>query len=244
MTEKVWGRHPILEVLRANPQRVRRLSLASGVKGHTVGDMMKLAQMHHIPVEFHDRQALTALAGTQDHQGAVAELNSTIPTSDPLALVATAKERQEVPLLVLLDRIQDPQNVGAIVRTALAVGAHGVVLLKDHAAGFTPAAAKASAGASWHIPICVVTNLVATMELLKERGVWLVGADPSASQPHTAVDWKRPLGLVVGHEGMGLRRLVRERCDTLVKIPLKGPVGSLNASVAAGVLLFEIMRHR
>jgi len=165
-------------------------------------------------------------------------------TADLLHLVRQAKARGELPWLVLLDQVQDPHNLGAIIRTAAAAGVQGVVTVKDRAASVTPAVVAASAGATAYLPVCEVVNLVNTMEALKKAGVWIVGTDVRAPIPYTDYDWHRPLALVLGAEGEGMRRLVTERCDDLVSIPLPGPVASLNVSVAAGVILFEILRQR
>jgi 23S rRNA (guanosine2251-2'-O)-methyltransferase len=147
-------------------------------------------------------------------------------------------------LLVLLDGVEDPQNLGAIVRTSLAAGAQGVVIPERRAAGLTETVARASAGALAHLPVARVTNLSRAMEELKEAGYWLVGLDERAEQRHTEVDFKVPVGIVLGGEGKGLHALVRERCDFLVSIPTTGPVRALNVSVAAGVVLFEVVRQR
>lgn len=245
MTPRIWGRRPVLEALRAHPDQVIKIYLAHGSKGDVPKEVGRLAKQHHVVLVEEERAVLVRLVGHERHQGVVAELSAPLTSAgDPLQLVQEARERGEQPFLLLLDQIQDPQNLGAILRTASAAGVHGVVVLKDRAASVTPAVLQASAGAAAHIPVCSVTNLVNIMEALKKEGVWVVGSDIEAKESYTQFDWKRPLALVMGQEGEGMRRLVKERCDALVKIPLSGPIASLNVSVAAGVLLFEILRNR
>ena len=242
---KIWGRRPILEAVRAQPGHIKKIFVARGSKGGTFDELLQLARTKRVSVAEVDRNELFRLVQHEDHQGVVASLSAPVSISaDPVLLVREIKTRGEQPLLVLLDQVQDPQNFGAVLRSAVAAGAHGVVILKDRAVSVTPAVVKASAGVSIHIPICQVTNLVNTMEALKKEGVWMIGSDPSAVEAYTAMDWNRPVGLVMGQEGEGLRHLVKERCDVLVRIPLLGPVGSLNVSVATGILLFEILRSR
>jgi 23S rRNA (guanosine2251-2'-O)-methyltransferase len=159
-------------------------------------------------------------------------------------LLRRARERQEAPFLIALDGVEDPHNLGAVIRTAEAAGAHGVIIPRRRAVGLTPAVARASAGALAHLPVAAVGNLVAALERLKTEGVWVVGADAGGSERYDDARLTPPVVLVLGGEGRGLHRLVRERCDRVVRIPLWGHVGSLNVSVAAALLLFEVARHR
>ena len=211
--------------------------VAKGAGGPRLQEIIDLARQSSIPLRFEPRPALDRLAGTAAHQGVV-------------ALGAAQKYRglNEVAdgarLLVFLDGVEDPHNLGAVIRTALAAGAHGVVIPERRAAGLTDTVARASAGALAHLPVAKVTNLVRTMEELKEAGYWLVGLDEQGEKNYTEVDYTSPVGIVLGSEGQGLHELTRKRCDFVVSLPTTGPVKSLNVSVAAGVVLFEALRQR
>src|SRR6202022_29041 len=190
-----------------------------------------------------DRGQLDRLAATKDHQGIVA-LVAARAASSLDEIVANAKKENVQGLIVLLDGVEDPHNLGAVIRTALGVGAHGVVVPERRAAGLTDTVARASAGALAHLPIAKVTNLARTMEELKEAGYWLVGLDERADKSYTQADYTSPVGIVLGGEGKGLHELTRKRCDFVVSLPTVGPVKSLNVSVSAGVVLFEAVRQR
>jgi 23S rRNA (guanosine2251-2'-O)-methyltransferase len=191
-------------------------------------------------VRFEDRGQLDRLTNSRDHQGviALAASRAAIEIEDLLA------KKSGQSLLVLLDGVEDPQNLGAIVRTALAAGADGVVIPERRAVGLSEGVARASAGALEHLPVARVKNLVRAMEQLKEAGYWLIGLDETAQQDYTQADYKGNVGIVLGGEGHGLHELTRKRCDFVVSIPTTGPVRSLNVSVAAGVVLFEVVRQR
>ncbi len=237
------GRHPVLEALRRG-RRLYRLWVAEGVqmKG-PVAEILELASARGLAVERCPRERLDALSDTGHHQGviALAEPPAYVSVEE---ILARAEARKEPPLLLLLDGIQDPGNLGSLLRTAEAVGVHGVLIPKHGAVGLTPAVARASAGASEVVPVAQVVNLAAEMERLKAAGLWLVGADASGPEELWAADLTGPLGLVVGSEGRGLRRLVRDRCDRLVRIPMWGQIASLNAGVAGALLLYEARRQR
>ena len=205
---------------------------------------MQLARKQGIPVRFEDRGQLDRLANSKDHQGVVALAAARAAvTLEDILKQANASQGQ-TGLLVLLDGVEDPHNLGAIIRTALAAGAHGVVIPERRAAGLTDTVARASAGALAHLPIAKVTNLVRAMEELKEAGYWLVGLDEDGDKDYTEADYTSPIGIVLGGEGKGLHELTRKRCDFVVSLPTTGPVKSLNVSVAAGVVLFEARRQR
>jgi 23S rRNA (guanosine2251-2'-O)-methyltransferase len=193
-----------------------------------------------VPVRFEDRQQVDRLAGTREHQG-VAALAAAKPVAE---LEDLLRAKTGNGLLVLLDGIEDPHNLGAIVRTALAAGANGVVIPERRAAGLTDTVERASAGALAHLPVARVKNLVRAMEEMKETGYWLVGLDERAEKNYTEIDWKGSIGIVMGGEGEGLHELTRKRCDFLVSIPTAGPVRSLNVSVAAGGGWVEAVRQR
>jgi 23S rRNA (guanosine2251-2'-O)-methyltransferase len=197
-------------------------------------------------VRFEERNQLDRLADSKDHQGIVALVAARAAgTLDEILAVANAGTgRGEKGLIVLLDGVEDPHNLGAVIRTSLAAGAHGVVIPERRAAGLTDTVARASAGALAHLPVAKVTNLARTMEELKEAGYWLVGLDERGDKNYTDVDYTSPTGIVLGGEGKGLHELTRKRCDFVVSLPTTGPVKSLNVSVAAGVVLFEALRQR
>ena len=195
---------------------------------------------------FEDRSQLDRLADSKDHQGIVGLVAARAAANleDILDAANKGAGRGEKGLIVLLDGVEDPHNLGAIIRTALAAGAHGVVIPERRAAGLTDTVARASAGAIAHLPVAKVTNLARTMEELKEAGYWLVGLDERADKNYSEVDYNSPIGIVLGGEGQGLHELTRKRCDFVVSLPTTGPVKSLNVSVAAGVILFEVLRQR
>jgi len=235
----VSGFHAVEEALAAG-RPLDRIMIARGRHGDRVESVVRLAKSHGVPVRFEDRQQLDRLTGNRDHQGIVG-LAAAKPAVE-LEDLLRAKTSQA--LLVLLDGIEDPHNLGAIVRTALAAGATGVVIPERRAAGLSDTVERASAGALAHLPVARVKNLVRAMEEMKQAGYWLVGLDERAEKSYTEVDLKGSVGIVLGGEGEGLHELTRKRCDFLVSIPTSGPVRSLNVSVAAGVILFEAVRQR
>jgi 23S rRNA (guanosine2251-2'-O)-methyltransferase len=233
------GFHAVEEALAAG-RALDRIVIARGRHGERVEAVVQLAKAKGVPVRFEDRVQIDRLVGTREHQG-VAALGAAKPAMGLEDLLA-AKTPQG--LLVLLDGVEDPHNLGAVVRTALAAGANGVVIPERRAAGLTDTVERASAGALAHLPIARVKNLVRAMEEMKEAGYWLVGLDERAEKSYTEVDLKGSIGIVLGSEGEGLHELTRKRCDFLVSLPTAGPVRSLNVSVAAGVMLFEVVRQR
>jgi len=239
MMHWLTGFHAVEEALAAG-RALDRIVIASGRHGERLEAIVRLAKARGVPVRFEDRQQVDRLAGTRDHQGITA-LAAAKPAVD---LEDLLRERSAQGLLVLLDGIEDPHNLGAIVRTSLAAGAKGVVIPERRAAGLTDTVERSSAGALAHLPVARVKNLVRAMEEIKEAGYWLVGLDERAEKSYTEVDYKGSVGIVLGGEGEGLHELTRKRCDFLVSIPTTGPVRSLNASVAAGVVLFEAVRQR
>jgi len=243
MREILYGRNAVKEALRAERRRFYKLVLAEGVRvAGAVADIVDIAEQRQIPLQRVERCKLDELG--VNHQGVAAEV-SPYPYIDLEDILAAPEEKREVPLLLLLDCLQDPQNLGTLLRTAEAVGVHGVVTPRRRAAGVTPAVVNSSAGAVEHLLVARVTNLVRTMEKLKERGLWIVGLEnvPEA-KAHHEVDLNVPLALVVGSEGRGMRRLVRKACDFLIRLPMRGQVGSLNAAVAGSIALYEVRRQR
>jgi 23S rRNA (guanosine2251-2'-O)-methyltransferase len=233
------GFHAVEEALAAG-RALDRIVIARGRHGERVEAVVQLARSKSVPVRFEERSQIDRLAGTREHQG-IAALAAAKPALELEDLLA-AKTPQG--LLVLLDGIEDPHNLGAIVRTALAAGAHGVVIPERRAVGLTDTVERASAGALAHLPVARVKNLVRAMEEMKEPGYWLIGLDERAEKKYTEADFSGQVGIVLGSEGEGLHELTRKRCDFLVSIPTSGPVRALNVSVAAGVVLFEVVRQR
>jgi 23S rRNA (guanosine2251-2'-O)-methyltransferase len=233
------GFHAVEEALAAG-RGLDRIVIARGRHGERVEAVVQLARSKSVPVRFEERSQIDRLAGTREHQG-IAALAAAKPALELEDLLA-AKTPQG--LLVLLDGIEDPHNLGAIVRTALAAGAHGVVIPERRAVGLTDTVERASAGALAHLPVARVKNLVRAMEEMKEAGYWLIGLDERAEKKYTEADFSGQVGIVLGSEGEGLHELTRKRCDFLVSIPTSGPVRALNVSVAAGVVLFEVVRQR
>lgn len=239
------GFHAVEEALVAG-HPLDRILVARGQHGGRIQKILDLARSRGVPVRFEDRIQLDRAAAAEHHQGVVAFTASqeTLDIEDLLAGHSQRDAQVADRLLVLLDGIEDPHNVGAIVRTALAAGADGLIIPERRAAGLTGTVARVSAGALAHLPVARVKNLARAMEQLKEAGFWLIGLDERAEKSYTKVDYKGRIGIVMGSEGTGLHDLVRKRCDFLVSIPTTGPVRSLNVSVAAGVVLFEALRHR
>lgn len=237
----IYGRNPVLEALQQG--QARRLVIAAGVKKGSVAELHKAARAADVPVDTVPRIELDRALGTTSHQGVAAELPELehAPLEDALAL---AQERGERLLLVLLDQVQDPRNYGAIIRSAEVFGAHGVVTEARRSAPLTAVVAKTAAGAASHLPLVQVANLPTLIRDLKRRNVWIYGADAKGETTVGRVDWDRDVALVIGSEGSGLRRLVGELCDERVAIPTKGRIGSLNASVAAGVMLYTVQAGR
>jgi 23S rRNA (guanosine2251-2'-O)-methyltransferase len=245
MIETLYGRNPVYECLRAGRRAVRTVILAQGTHERgTLADIVGLAGERGIRVRRTERQQLDSLAKSAHHQGVVAEV-SEYPYASVDDMLVLAIERGEPPWLLLLDCLQDPQNLGTLLRTAEIVGVHGIVLPDRCAAAVTPAVVSASSGASEHLMIAQVTNLVRTIQGLKDRDVWVYGLEdvPEAS-PLWQTDLGGALALVVGSEGEGMRRLVRESCDVLVRLPARGQIHSLNAAVAGSIALYEGARQR
>jgi 23S rRNA (guanosine2251-2'-O)-methyltransferase len=236
----ICGINPVLEALAAGTRHFDRLLIVKGLRSRRLADAIRRATQLGIPLRFEMREALDRLAGGIPHQGVIA-----IVSSKPLLALEELLETLRNPaLLVVLDGVEDPRNLGAILRTAEAAGADGVVLPDRHSAGISETVGRASAGALEHVRLARVGNVVQALEALKARGLWVVGLDAAGTQRWDAVDLRQPVALVLGGEGRGIRRLVREHCDHLVAIPHFGHVSSLNVSVAAGIVLYEAVRQR
>lgn len=239
---QIEGRRPVLEALRSGRPLLRVL-VAAGATGAALAEIARLAGARGVPLEQRPAAELGRRARTRAHQGVIA-LAPAPRYAEVDEILAAARARGEPPLVVVAAQVQDPQNLGAILRAAEAAGAHGVVVARHRAAGLTPAVEKASAGAAAHLPVARVANLAACLARLKEEGLWVCGADPAGPLVYYEADLTGPLALVVGSEGRGIPPLVRARCDLLVRIPMRGRVASLNVAAAAAVLLFESLRQR
>ena len=241
--DKLTGIHAVKEALEAW-RPIDRIAIAKGRQDTRVEEIVQLARKQGVPVRFEDRGQLDRLANSKDHQGVVALAAARAAASLEDILANANAGHGQLGLIVLLDGVEDPHNLGAIIRTTLAAGAHGVVIPERRAAGLTDTVARASAGALAHLPVAKVTNLVRTMGELKDAGYWLVGLDEQGDKNYTEVDYTSPVGIVLGSEGQGLHELTGKRCDFVVSLPTTGPIKSLNVSVAAGVVLFEAIRQR
>ena len=237
----VEGRNAVIEAFRSGKTVDKLFVLASSQDG-PIRTIVREAKKHDTIINYVEKERLDELSTTGKHQGVIAQVASySYATVEDI--LARAEEKGEPPFIILLDGIEDPHNLGAIIRTANLAGAHGVFVPKHRAVGLTATVAKTSAGALNNTPVAKVTNLVQTMDMLKEKGVWFVCADMNGQRMYD-LDLKGPIGLVIGNEGEGVSRLVRENCDFTATIPMKGDIDSLNASVAAGVLAYEIVRQR
>ena len=241
-SETIYGMHAVRIMLERHPDRVVAVSLAEQRDDPRARAIEELARRHQRPVQRVDMHALRQQLGDVAHQGVAAEITPLPPWSEDELLAALQAVR--APLLLALDGVQDPHNLGACLRTADACGALAVIVPRDRAAQLTPTVRKVAAGAAETTPVVTVTNLVRSLKLLKDAGLWIVGADAEAAKPARAVDLRGPIVLVLGAEGSGLRHLTRQNCDFLVSLPQRGAVESLNVSVAAAMLLYEALRQR
>ncbi len=244
MSEILTRRNTVLEALSSQRRQMHRLWLQKGLDKKLAGPILQAARAGGVPVERADKQKLSKLAKDGRHQGVVLEAGP-YPYSDLDEMLGLAEQRGERPFLLLLDLLHGPQNIGQLLRTAEAVGVHGVILQDRRAPDITPAVVQYSAGAAEHLLISQETNLVQTMKRLQTAGVWLVGMELGhEAQRLGEMDLNIPVGIVVGHEGQGLRRLVRDTCDILLELPMRGQVESLNAAVAGSILLYAAWRAR
>jgi 23S rRNA (guanosine2251-2'-O)-methyltransferase len=242
----LYGVNPVLELLRAGERTPSEIVIAEGARDDRLRELIELARRRQVLVKRAPRARLDRDAGGAQHQGVIARVAGTAyaDADDLLERIALKVDNNSAPLVVLLDGIEDPRNLGAILRTAECAGADAVFIPERRAAGINETVAKSSAGAVEHLPIARVTNLSSLIGQLKERNVWVVGTTADAPLDYTQWDWTRPSAIVLGGEGAGLHRLVRERCDQLVRIPVRGKIKSLNVSVAAGIVLYEALRQR
>ncbi|RTE05030.1 23S rRNA (guanosine(2251)-2'-O)-methyltransferase RlmB [Paenibacillus whitsoniae] len=238
----IGGKHSVMEALRAG-RSINKIWIAENAQKQFAGPIVAEAKNLGILVQFTDKRKLDQMAEGLQHQGVVAQVAAYeyVEVED---ILAKAKALGQDPFILILDEIEDPHNLGSILRTADCTGVHGVIIPKRRSVGLTATVSKTSAGAVEYVSVARVTNIAQTIEQLKEQGVWVAGTDVTAAQDVYKANFNMPIALVIGNEGKGVGRLIKERCDFLVKLPMAGHVNSLNASVAAGVLMYEVVRQR
>ncbi|MGA3244520.1 MAG: 23S rRNA (guanosine(2251)-2'-O)-methyltransferase RlmB [Bacteroidota bacterium] len=242
MENLIAGRKPVLEALRSDTP-LEKIYVLFGTHGGVIQSIHQLAKRRGVPVKEIDRQRFLEICPDVNTQGVVA-VSSTKAYVEIDDLLKLAADKGETPFLLILDEIEDPHNLGALMRTGECAGIHGVIIPRHHSASLNETVVKSSAGASIHLPVAKVTNIAVTLDELREHGVWIVGTDMTATRTYDEHDYTGPLAIVVGNEGKGIRRLVKEKCDFIVKIPMYGKIESLNASVAGALILFEAARKR
>ena len=240
--EILSGKNPVLEALRAG-REMNKVWIAEGVKKAGITEIMELAKAAGIIVQFVPKNKVEQLTDGANHQGIAASV-AAYRYAEIDELFELAASRNEDPFFLILDELEDPHNLGSILRTADATGVHGVIIPKRRAVGLTSVVAKTSTGAIEHVPVARVTNLAQTVEDLKKRGLWIAGTDAKGSSDYRRMDAKLPLAIIIGSEGKGMSRLLKEKCDFLYNMPMVGQVTSLNASVAAAILMYEVLRNR
>lgn len=242
----LYGVNPLLEALRAGERIPPEIVIAEGARDERLQELIELARTKNVTIKRAPRASIDRAVGNTHHQGVMARIPAAryADTDDLLSSIASRVGAEKEPLVVVLDGVEDPRNLGAILRTSECAGVDGVFVPERRAAGLTDVVAKAAAGATEYVPVARATNLSRLIAQLKERNLWVVGTAADASLNYTEWDWTRPSVVVIGGEGAGLRRLVRERCDVLVRIPVQGKIQSLNVSVAAGIVLYEALRQR
>ncbi len=238
MADQLEGRNPVLEAMKSN-RIILEIWLAGGMKGKAINEIITLARKNNIPVKETDKDTLNRMAQNRNHQGVVAKVEP-YRYGDFAEVIDNAILEKKNPLVILLDGIEDPHNLGSIIRSAEVFGASAVVIQKNRAVGVTPAVARIASGALEHVPVVQVVNITETIKAMKNKNFWIVGGEGDSQQVLHRQDLKGPIGLVVGSEGKGISRLVKENCDYLVRIPMAGKTGSLNAAVATGILLYEV----
>ena len=242
----IYGLNPVLEMLRAGSKQLQQITISDAARHERMKELLELAKQARIPIHRVPRNAIDRLLPGVTHQGVVARVAAAKYTDadDLLDELASQVKDGRPPLVLGLDAVEDPRNLGAILRTAECAGVNGVFIPERRAVGLTGTVAKTAAGALDRVPVARVTNLVQLIEQLKQRNIWVIGAAADGTSDYTEWDWTVPSALFLGSEGSGLHRLVRERCDTLVRIPVRGQIESLNVSVATGVILYEALRQR
>ena len=239
--EMLGGKNPVVEALRSG-RELNKIWIAEGINKKSVGEILSLAQQAKVIVQFVPKKKLDQLVDA-NHQGVVASV-AAYEYAELEDVFALAEKRQEDPLILVLDELEDPHNLGSILRTADATGVHGIIIPRRRSVGLTAVVAKASTGAIEYIPVVRVNNLSQTVEQLKDKGVWIAGTDAQGSQDYRTMDATLPLAVIIGSEGKGMSRILKEKCDFLYHLPMVGHVTSLDASVAASLLMYEVLRNR
>lgn len=239
---KIEGRNAVIELLKSE-KVINKVMIAKGEKQGSINEIMKLAKQKHIVISEVDRNKLDQISETKHHQGVIAFV-SPIKYKEIDDILAVAKERNEAPFVVIADEIEDPHNLGALIRTAEIAGCHGLIIPKRRAVAVTEIVAKVSCGATEHLAIARVNNINDAINELKEKGLWIYGTDGSAKDLYYEQDMTGPIAIVIGSEGRGMNKLTMKNCDFLVKIPMKGHITSLNASVSGGIVIFEAVKQR
>jgi 23S rRNA (guanosine2251-2'-O)-methyltransferase len=243
MTQIIYGIHPVQEALKSSYLEIEKILISSRTPHPPLQSILDLANKRKIPVTFTTKESLERMTKGGVHQN-VAGLVKETPYADLGEILAVWKKEGAKSLFLILDGIQDPQNFGSLIRTALGCGVHGIIIPKDRSVGLSSVVIKASAGAAAHLPIARVVNIAATIDLLKKEGIWVYGASGEAKDLIYQLDFNIDLAIVVGAEGKGMRPLVKKKCDRLFSIPMKGPLSSFNASVSGGMILYEVTRQR
>lgn len=238
----IEGRNPVIEAMKSDVQ-IDRILISKEIAEGSISKILTMAKENKILVKYVDKAALSKISENGRHQGIIAEAME-YEYKEIEDIFENAKQKNEKPFVIILDEITDVHNLGAIIRTAECLGSHGVIIPKRRAAGVNGVVAKTSAGAVEYLPIVRVTNISQTLEILKEKGLWIYGADMDGEKYISEENLDIPIGVVIGSEGSGIGRLIKKNCDTLVKIPMKGNINSLNASCAASIIIYEIMKQR
>ncbi|MDP5276862.1 23S rRNA (guanosine(2251)-2'-O)-methyltransferase RlmB [Chengkuizengella axinellae] len=241
-TEYIAGKHSVLEALRSQ-RSIHKIWIADQTQKSSIHQILSEAKTSGTILQYVDKKKLEQMVPGVKHQGVVAQVAS-YQYAELDDLLAAAADKDENPFFLILDEIEDPHNLGSILRSCDCTGVHGVIIPKRRSAGLTASVSKTSAGAVEHIPVARVTNLGQTIDKLKKQGIWIAGADVSAEQNIYRTDFTLPIGIVIGNEHKGIGRLIKEKCDFLIKLPMFGRINSLNASVAAGVIMYEVVRQR
>lgn len=238
----IYGRLPVLEAVRSDIE-IEKIYLLYGSHGQNINEIFRLAKKKGIKIVQVDKKKFNEICNAEDSQG-IAAIVSQVKFLDVSDILKIANKKKEKHFILILDEIQDPQNFGAIIRTAECVGVHGIIIPKHNAVSITPTVIKASAGAAENFPVAKVNNLAQVIDELKQHGIWVVGADENSEKFYYEMKYDFPVAVVIGSEGKGIRRLIKEKCDFMVKIPVYGNIQSLNASVATGIILYEIKNQR
>lgn len=238
----IEGRNPVVEALK-NDVQIDKIFISKDIKDNAMSNLLSLAKENNVLVKYVDKATLSKMSENGRHQGIIAQAME-YEYKEIDDIFNNAKNKREKPLIIILDEITDVHNLGAIIRTAECLGAHGVIIPNRRAAGVNGVVAKTSAGAIEYIPIVRVTNINRTLEILKEKGLWIYGADMDGEKYIYEEKFDSPVGLVIGSEGKGISRLIKENCDAIIKIPMKGQINSLNASCAASIIIYEVIKQR